>query len=58
MWEADQALRALVVAQQVSWSSGAANLYRTALADAAQVVRQARAASESAVAPVAVVDGP
>ena len=56
--DADQALSALVVAQQVLWSSGAAHLYRVALVDAARLVRQARAASESAVVPVAAVDNP
>ncbi|WP_028049487.1 hypothetical protein [Cellulomonas sp. URHD0024] len=55
--DADQALSALVVAQQVSWSSGAATLYRAALADAVQAVHRARSASEAAVAPVAAVDG-
>jgi hypothetical protein len=54
--DADEALRALGVAQHVSWSSDAAQLYRAALADAARLVRQARAASESAVAPAAAAD--
>ena len=56
--DADQALSALAVAHHVSWTSGAAVLYRQALTDAARAVSRARAASESAVAPAAVVDGP
>ncbi|WP_028045664.1 hypothetical protein [Cellulomonas sp. URHE0023] len=56
IWDADDALVALTAAQHVSWSSGAANLYRAALEDAARLVRQARAASESALGPVATVD--
>ena len=56
MLDADQALSALAVAQRVTWSSGAAQLYRAALADAARLVHQARAASEAAVGSVAAVD--
>jgi hypothetical protein len=57
MVETDQALGALAVAQQVSWSSDAADLYRAALADAARAVHAARAAAESAAASVSAVDG-
>lgn len=54
--DADHALDALVRAQQVTWSSGAAALYRSALADAARLVRLARAQSESAAVLAAGVD--
>ena len=56
IWDADQALDALSLAHQVSWSAGAADLYRAALDDAAHLVRMARAASESTVVPAAAVD--
>lgn len=54
--DADEALAALVVARQVTWTSGAATLYRSALADAVSAVHRARAATERVVPLAAAVD--